>query len=82
MFGLWHEETCELLLWIWDGTAHLGIVSPLCPDTHSKKGFAKHGPKGQPGIFSVCKFVLQDRDLFSARAVSVYAHLLTGRSLA
>lgn len=33
MFGVWHEETCELLLWIWDGTAHLGLVSPFCPDT-------------------------------------------------
>lgn len=39
MFGVWHEA-CELMLWIWGGTAHLSVVVSLCPDAHSRKGFA------------------------------------------
>lgn len=33
MFGVWceaAEETCELLLWIWVGAAHLSVLSPYC----------------------------------------------------
>ena len=76
MFGVRCEaaETCEQLLWVLSG------VSALGPDAHSRKGFAKHGPKCQPGIFSVRKSVSQDHALHVQPVCS--AHLITGGSLA
>lgn len=73
-FGIWceaAEETCELLLLIGVGKAHMNVVSPLCPDAQGRKSLLNMDQGANLGslVYAIC--AANHNVLFSAGAICV-----------